>query len=163
LAGFGVALAAIWLISRPERLGSRPEGLGMAVMAGLGFAGFFILLDQVGPSAVFWPLASGRLASCGVMILFALVTRRPVPLRQSPLGLLTLAGLLDVAGNLFFLLAIQNGRLDITAVLGSLYPAVTAVLAWLVIKERMTQVQLVGVGAAMAAIVLITFPTMPPG
>jgi len=156
LVGFGVALAGIWLLSRPERLGSRLEGLGMAVVAGLAFGGFFVALDQVGQNAVFWPLVAGRLTACTAMALFALSTRRPVPLRQSPLGLLTLAGVLDAAGNLFFLLAIQNGRLDVTAVLGSLYPAVTAVLAWLVIKEHMTRLQVIGVGAALLAIVLIT-------
>ena len=156
LAGFGVALAAIWLIARPGRLGGRPEGLGDAVVAGLGFGGFFIGLGQVGQGAVFWPLAAGRLASCAVMSVFALVTRRPVPINQAPLGLLSLAGTLDVAGNLFFLLAVQGGRLDITAVLGSLYPAVTAILAWLIIKEHMTRVQVIGVGAAVVAIALIT-------
>lgn len=154
--GFGVALVGIWLLSRPERLGARPEGLGMAVVAGLGFAGFFIFLDQIGKEAVFWPLVAGRAAACVVMAVFALATHRPLLLRQSPLGLLTLAGVLDVAGNLFFLLAVQYGRLDVTAVLASLYPAVTAVLARLVIKEHMTRLQVTGVGAAMLAIVLIT-------
>jgi drug/metabolite transporter (DMT)-like permease len=131
-------------------------GLGMAVVAGLGFGGFFIALGQVGESAVFWPLVAGRLAACAAMVAFALATHRAVLLRQSPLGLLTLAGVLDVAGNLFFLLAIHNGRLDVTAVLGSLYPAVTAILARLIIKEHMTRLQMIGVSAAVLAIVLIT-------
>ncbi len=156
LAGFGVAFVGIWLLSRPERLGGRPEGLGMAVVAGLGFGGFFVALGQIGASSVFWPLVAGRLASCVVMVAFVLATRRPLPLRQSPLGLIALAGMLDVAGNLFFLLATQNGRLDVTAVLGSLYPAVTAILARLVIKEHMTRLQMIGVTAAVLAIVLIT-------
>ncbi|RPI21374.1 MAG: EamA/RhaT family transporter, partial [Chloroflexota bacterium] len=67
LAGFGVALAGIWLLSRPERLGGRLEGLSNAIIAGLGFGGFFISLDQVGETAVFWPLIAGRFAACGVM------------------------------------------------------------------------------------------------
>jgi uncharacterized membrane protein len=156
LVGFGFALVGIWLLSRPERLGSPQAGLGMAAVAGLGFGGFFIALGQVGESAVFWPLVAGRLTACAAMLAFALATQRPVLLRQSPLGLLTLSGVLDVAGNLFFLLAIQNGRLDVTAVLGSLYPAVTAILARLMIKEHMTRLQMIGVSAAVLAIVLIT-------
>ncbi|MCL4559149.1 MAG: DMT family transporter [Chloroflexi bacterium] len=156
LAGFGVALVGIWLISRPERLGGYPKGLGMALLAGIGFGGFFIGLGQVGGNVVFWPLAAGRAASVVVMAVFVLVTRRRVTLRQSPLKLFALAGLLDVGGNLFFLLAIQNGRLDVTAVLGSLYPAVTAVIAWWAIEERLTRFQVLGVAAAILAIVMIT-------
>jgi uncharacterized membrane protein len=154
--GFGVALAGIWLLSRPERTGLSPAGLGMAVLAGLGFGGFFTALGQIGDAAVWWPLVAGRVAACSLMIAFVLFTRRPVGLRQMPLGLLTLSGLIDVAGNLFFLLANQYGRLDVTAVLASLYPAVTAILARLTIKEHMTRVQMLGVGAAILAIVLIT-------
>lgn len=156
LLGFGLALAGIWLISRPEPLGGRPAGLGMALLAGLGFGAFFIALGQIGQSAVFWPLVAGRLAACGLMGAFALVTRRPVIPPRSPLGLLVLVGVLDVGGNLFFLLATQSGRLDVAAVLGSLYPAVTVSLAWLVAGEHLARLQLIGVTAAILAIVLIT-------
>ena len=156
LVGFAVALAGIWLLARPEKQRSRPGGLGMAIMAGLGFGGFFIALDQVSETAVFWPLVAGRVAACAVMAAILILRRQPLGLRQFPLRLLILAGILDVAGNLFFLLAVQSGRLDITAVLGSLYPAVTATLAWLILKESMTRFQVIGVCAAILAIVLIT-------
>jgi drug/metabolite transporter (DMT)-like permease len=156
LLGFGLALTSIWLLSRPERLGSRPAGLGMALLAGLGFSGFFIALGQVSESAVFWPLVAGRLAACTVMVAIALVTRKPIIPSPLPFGLLVLAGLLDVLGNLFFLLAMQMGRMDVTAVLGSLYPAVTAILAWLLTKEHMARLQVIGVAMAVLAIVMIT-------
>ena len=156
LLGFGLALASIWMLSRRERLGSRPAGLGMALLAGLGFSGFFISLDQVSQSAVFWPLVAGRLAACIAMVLLALATGRPLVPSPFPVGLLVLAGILDVAGNLFFLLAMQLGRMDVTAVLGSLYPAVTAVLAWIFTKEHMARLQVVGVAIAVLAIVMIT-------
>ncbi len=156
LLGFGVALVSIWLLSRPEPLGGRPAGLGMALAAGLGFAGFFILLDQIGENAVFWPLIAGRLAACAVLAAFALSTRRPISPPRSLLGLLVLAGVLDVSGNLFFLLAVQSGRLDIAVVLGSLYPAVTATLALLIAKEHLARLQMLGVVGAILAIILIT-------
>jgi len=156
LLGFGLAVVSIWLLSRPEPLGGRPAGLGMALLAGLGFGGFFTMLSQIGENAVFWPLVAGRLAACALMATFALSTRRPVIPPLLPLGLLVLAGILDVGGNLLFLLAIQSGRLDVTAVLGSLYPAVTAILARLVTREHMARLQVIGVAVAVLAIVMIT-------
>ncbi len=156
LLGFGLAIVSIWLLSRPERLGGRPAGLGMALLAGLGFGGFFIAIGQVGEGAVFWPLVAGRLAACTIMAGLALATRRPMIPSPFPLGLLALAGILDVIGNLFFLLAMQLGRMDVTAVLGSLYPAVTAILAWLFTREQMARLQMMGVAIAVLAIVMIT-------
>ena len=156
LLGFALALTSIWLLSRPERLGGRPAGLGMGLLAGLGFSGFFIALDQVSQSAVFWPLVAGRLAACAVMAVIAVATRKPFLPSPFPFGLLVLAGILDVLGNLFFLLAMQLGRMDVTAVLGSLYPAVTAILAWLLTKEHMARLQVLGVAMAVLAIVMIT-------
>ena len=156
LLGFGLALISIWMLSRPEKFGSRPDGLGMALLAGLGFGGFFTALAQVSANAVFWPLAVGRLTACLLMITFAVSTRRSIVPLAPPLALLGVLGLLDVGGNLFFLLAVQTGRLDVAAVLASLYPAVTAVLAWLLAKEQMTRLQAVGAAVAVLAIALIT-------
>jgi drug/metabolite transporter (DMT)-like permease len=156
LLGFSLALVSIWMLSRPEQFGTRPEGLGMALLAGVGFGGFFTALDQVSESAIFWPLAAGRLAACGLMVAFAFSTRRSLMPQAPPLALLGLLGLLDVGGNLFFLLAVQTGRLDVAAVLASLYPAVTAVLAWWIAKEQMTRLQAIGAVIAVLAIALIT-------
>ncbi|NLG70900.1 MAG: EamA family transporter [Chloroflexi bacterium] len=156
LGGFALALASIWLLSRPEPLGGRPKGLGMALLAGLGFGLFFILLGQISEDAVFWPLVSGRISACVLMTVYALSRRTALVPQNAPLGLLVLAGVLDAGGNLFFLLAVQMGRLDVTAVLASLYPAVTAVLAGLVARESLQRLQVIGVGAAVLAIVLIT-------
>lgn len=156
LLGFSLALVSIWMLSRPEKFGSRPAGLGMALLAGVGFGGFFTALDQVGQSAIFWPLAAGRLTACVLMVAFAVVTRRSLVPQLPPLALLALLGLLDVGGNLFFLLAVQTGRLDVAAVLASLYPAMTAILAWLITKEHMGRLQVVGVVVAVLAIALIT-------
>jgi len=156
LAGFGLALVSIWLLSRPERLdGVRPAGIGMALLAGIGFGGFFTAIGQVGASAVFWPLVAGRLTACTLMVVFALFTHRSIVPPHAPLGLLTLAGLLDVSGNLFFLLATQSGRLDIASVLGSIYPAVTAILAGLISRETLARIQMAGIALAILAIILI--------
>jgi drug/metabolite transporter (DMT)-like permease len=156
LLGFALALVSIWMLSHPEKIEGRPAGLGMALLAGVGFGGFFTALDQVSESAVFWPLAAGRLTACVLMLAFAFSTRRSLIPQDPPLALLGLLGLLDVGGNLFFLLAVQTGRLDIAAVLASLYPAVTAILAWWIMKEQMTRLQVIGAAVAVLAIALIT-------
>jgi len=156
LLGFVLALVSIWMLSRPEKFGSRPEGLGMALLAGLGFGGFFTVLDQVSERAIFWPLAAGRLTACVLMVAFAASTRRSLIPQDPPLALLGLLGLLDVGGNLFFLLAVQTGRLDVAAVLASLYPAITAILAWVITKEHIARLQIIGAVLAVLAIALIT-------
>jgi drug/metabolite transporter (DMT)-like permease len=110
----------------------------------------------VGKSSVFWPLVAGRLACCALLAGYALSRRRALIPPSAPFGKLTLAGVLDAGGNFFFLLAIQSGRLDIAAVLGSLYPAVTAILARLITMEHMTRLQVIGVAIAVLSIALIT-------
>jgi drug/metabolite transporter (DMT)-like permease len=154
-AGILTALVGIWLLSRPEHTDGTSAGFGVALLAGLGFGGFFTALDRVSETSVFWPLVAGRVAACIVMVVFAVVSNRPLFLPHSPIYLLTLAGILDVTGNLFFLLAIQNGRLDVAAVLASLYPAVTAILARGVIKEYLTRMQFIGLLFALLSIVLM--------
>jgi drug/metabolite transporter (DMT)-like permease len=91
-----------------------------------------------------------------LLLAFALARRWPIVKVTAPLALLVLAGTIDVAGNLFFLLAVQSGRLDVAAVLGSFYPAVTAILAWLITREHIASLQVAGVALAVIAIMVIT-------
>ena len=156
LAGFATAFAAIWLLSFRDEHQQRPAGIALAVLGGLGFGAFFTVMDQISSAALFWPLVASRLVACLLMAGFALASRRPLVPAGAPTRLLLLAGFFDVFGNLFFLLAVQTGRLDIAAVLVSLYPAVTVLLASLFIKERLTRLQVVGVVMAVLAIALIT-------
>jgi drug/metabolite transporter (DMT)-like permease len=156
LLGFGLALVSIWMLSRPEPLGGHPKGLGMALLAGLGFGGYFTALDQIREGAFFLPLVVSRITAFGLILAFALVTRRQLIPPSFPAVLLTLNGVLGVTGTLFFLLAAQNGRLDIAAVLGSLYPAVTAILAKIITKENMVRLQVAGMAVAILAVALIT-------
>lgn len=155
LIGFGLAMASVWMLSRPQGSTGRPAGFGLALLSGAGFGTFLILIAQASRSAVLWPLAVANMVSLATMLVVAAVTRqteRP-PAGSLPLAFLT--GVLDVGGNAFFLLAAQLGRLDTAAVLSSLYPASTALLAWAVLGERVSALQATGIVVALAAIALI--------
>lgn len=156
LVGFGFGLASLWLASYSRNMLRETSGLGLAVLAGLGFAGFFILIDRIDSEVVFWPVAAARLASASVLVLVMLVSHRnPIPRGKQQWTFVVLAGLLDTGGGAFFALATQSGRLDIAAVVSSLYPAVTVLLARIVLKEQITRVQALGVVTALIAISLI--------
>jgi len=156
LVGFGLALVSIWMLSGGSREQGKPSGIGLALLAGLGFGIFFATLDQISEGVVFWPLLASRLVASSVLASYMLISRQPLIPAQTPWKLLTLAGVLDVGGNVFFLQAVQTGRLDIASVLVSLYPAVTVLLATLIARERMTRLQVLGVLVAVTAIALIT-------
>jgi drug/metabolite transporter (DMT)-like permease len=155
IVGFGLAMTSVWMLSRPHGSLGRPAGFGLALLSGVGFGGFLILIAQASQSTTLWPLAVANMASLATLLAVAAITRqteRP-PAGSLPLALLT--GVLDVGGNAFFLLAAQRGRLDTAAVLASLYPASTVVLAWAVLGERVSPLQAAGIAVALAAIALI--------
>jgi drug/metabolite transporter (DMT)-like permease len=155
IVGFILALVGIWFISRPHPEVGRPAGLELAFLAGLGFGGFLVLIAQVHENAVFWPLVAARAASISVMLGVILIQRRFTAPIRAVLPLIMLAGIMDVGGNAFFVLAEQAGRLDVASVLSSLYPATTVLLALIILKERLTRVQSVGILLALIAIPMI--------
>lgn len=156
LGGFFLALLAIVLISRPERSKGRPEGIGLALLAGCGFGLFFILISRVNHTATFWPLAVARLTSVLFLLVVLRFRRQPVLPALKVAHLIVLAGVLDAIGNAFFVLAAHSGRLDIAAVLSSLYPAATVILAAIVLHERVTRIQAIGILLALVAVPLIS-------
>ncbi|HEX6777271.1 MAG TPA: DMT family transporter [Ktedonobacterales bacterium] len=156
VGGFILALLAIVLISRPERTTGSSRGIGLAVLAGCGFGCFFILISRVSPGAVFWPLAAARLTSVLVLLVALLLRRQPLLPGRIVAPLVVVAGNLDAIGNAFFVLAAHSGRLDVAAILSSLYPAATVLLAALVLRERVTRVQALGILLALLAIPLIS-------
>jgi len=158
ILGFGIALIAVWLISQGDQEKKlRLVDFRLPVYAGLGFGIFFILIDQVSGNAILWPLVSARIASIVVVLVFGLLTSNIDLPSYNLLPIIALAGIFDTGGNVFFALATRFGRLDISAVLASLYPAVTVLLAWLILKERLTIWQWVGVLLALIAVILIAF------
>jgi len=156
LIGFALALVAVWLISRGNgEVNFRPRDLGLPVVAGIGFGLFFIFIDRVSAGAVLWPLVAARVASVTLLLVFVAATRQVQIPATGQLPIMILAGIFDTGGNAFFTLAAQLGRLDISAVLSSLYPATTVILAWVILKERLRLTQWFGIALALLAVVLI--------
>jgi drug/metabolite transporter (DMT)-like permease len=156
LGGFALAFLAIGLISRPEQSQGRPEGIGLALLAGCGFGCFFILISRLSPTATFWPPAVARFTSVLFLFVMGRLRRQQLLPKKTVLPLIALAGVLDASGNAFFVLAAHAGRLDVAAVLSSLYPAATVLLAALVVRERVTRIQALGILLALVAIPLIS-------
>jgi len=156
MAGFPIGLLGIWLVSRVDTGESPPNRLGLwlGILAGAGFGGFFVAIAQVKPGAVFAPLAVSKVIALIVACLILGLRRMKFP---SPAGtpVALLAGLLDAGGNIFYLLAKQYTRLDVAAVLSSMYPAATVILARLVYRETASRSQGWGVLFCLAAVGLI--------
>jgi drug/metabolite transporter (DMT)-like permease len=183
VGGFGLAILAIWLITRPEPSGEeshdetsneepspevasskarsdktdsagRPAGVAMAALAGVGFAGFYLCVHQASGSPA-WIAAISRIGSLTTTSIAVLVIRAPLTLDRPRATLGVLAGFFDVSASALFIFASQHGRLDQAVVITSLYPAVTVVLAWLVLKEHFSPWRFVGLLAALAAVPMI--------
>jgi drug/metabolite transporter (DMT)-like permease len=158
--GFVLALAAIWFISQPEggpkSLRLRFSDLSLPLLAGVCFGIYYILIHNGSRDGLFWPLVSSRLGGTLTMILYALFTRQPLLPPRNVWPLIALNGALDVTGNSFYVLAGHFGRMDVAAVLASLYPGGTVILAWLFLHERINRTQTTGILVALAAIVLMT-------
>ncbi len=160
IAGFVLAIVAIWLIARPEPQGENddsghPKGVALAALAGVGFAGFYLCIHQAKGSPVF-VAAIGRVASFAVTSIAVIATRAPVKLALPPAILGMMAGFLDISASALFIYATQRGRLDEAVVITSLYPAVTVLLARLFLKEHFSRWKFVGLLAALAAVPLIS-------
>jgi len=158
--GFGLALAAIWFISQadggPKSLRLRLRDLGLPLLSGVSFGIYLILFNRSSQSNIFWPLVVARVAGTLTMLVYALASRQSMLPPRNAWGLIAGYGLLDVTGNALYILAGQAGRMDVAAVLVSLYPASTVVLAGLILHERLNRSQVLGILAALVAIVLIT-------
>lgn len=160
LLGFLLALASIWFISQadgtPRGMRLRLADLALPLLAGIGFGIYLIFIHRGSQNGLFWPMVSSRLAGVVTMLIYTLSTRRSLLPPASAWPSIILNGLLDVSGNAFYILAGHYGRMDVAAVLASLYPGSTVLLANLFLHERINRRQVFGILAALVAIVLLT-------
>jgi drug/metabolite transporter (DMT)-like permease len=174
-AGLVLGLCAIWLITRTP---STDEGLTgesahsenslapasrtpllMGALAGVGFGSQLILLKMAGTVSILWIMVYVRAAGVlGLVVLLLVVFRKGLPkgIRAGYIGLGILAGSLDTIGNVFYILASRFGRLDVAAMICSLYPGGTILLAMLILGEKPSRRQVAGIGLALAAVVLLS-------
>ncbi len=159
LAGIALALAGVMLAAREPGLhGGRATtaaGVGLALVAAVGLGCSLIGLNAAADGDPLWAVLSIRVVLTS-LVGIAVVARRPeLRLQRNDRALVIGNGVLDVSATLFFAVATTRDLLSLVSVLGQLYPVVVAFLAFLVLHERVSRPQLVGVGAAVAGVVLI--------
>ncbi len=167
LAGFLFAAAAIWFIastSDKSTASTSTRAVLYATLSGAGFGVYFVALKLAGAAGYLWPMATARVGSAsiaGILLLAMTIFQRtptssPVNTKYlTTLGWIVAGASLDTCGNLSFLAASHAGRLDVAAVLASIYPATTILLAAWLLKERTTWRQRWGMVLALPAVVLI--------
>ena len=158
--GVALCLAAIGMVSlesghRPGRLRAG-RGAALAFGSGVGFALFFVLIRHADPDSGVWPLVGSRTAAVAVAVVAVVALRVPLSGTRGVLGLAIPAGLFDALGNLFYLLATRAGLLSLSAVITSLYPGVTVLLARIVHTERLRRVQGLGLVVAGVGVAVLT-------
>ncbi|WP_372450776.1 EamA family transporter [Mycolicibacterium goodii] len=170
--GVVVALVAVVLVSREapdEPLARRATDTDedvkehrftatvawLTVGSGLAFGLNFVLIDQAPVEAKLWPLVFARASATVLVVAIAAMSRSLRPPSGTPLKLAVLAAFLDVGANIAMLLALQASLLSLAGVLMSLYPAATVLLAIIVLRERVSRWQAVGMGLALAAVAMI--------
>ena len=159
--GIGLAVPALVLLSagpagdgKTSALVRRAALLGAA--AGMGFGLFFFAISRTSHTSGLWPLVAARASTISIVALFAVFSGRSLRPARAGLTIILLSGLLDMGANIAFLLASRAGMLSTVAVVVSLYPGPTVLLAWLVLRERLTPARVLGLVLALAGVALIS-------
>ena len=155
--GIAGALGGVFLASRePGRGGKVAAGVGLALLAAIGFGGYFPPMHAAGNADFWWASLIFRMTSTSI-ILAAVAIRRPsLAVAPMQVPLLALVGVGDMLGNLLFAAASTSGLVSITSVLASLYPIITVLLARLVLKERVARSQEAGIVLTLTGVALIS-------
>ena len=155
--GIVLALPGIWLVAREPATGPGPLGAGLTdgVLAGLGFGTLFAALAQIPEEAGFLPLALNQVVAAVAVVVVAVSLRSPwLPREPRALGGVV-SGALGALATGSFLVATHQGYLTVTAVIASLYPAVTVVLAASLLREHVHRAQALGLGLCAVAVSLV--------
>lgn len=158
LSGLALALPGIALVSRQSSSEREParSGVREASVAGAGFALLFIGLSQAGTASGAWPLVPGQAVAVVTVLVLGLTIGTAAGTWRPALWPALLTGILGGLATLLYLAAAGRGELSVVAVLTSLYPAITIVLARLLLHESWGRIQVAGLGVSAVAVVLIS-------
>jgi drug/metabolite transporter (DMT)-like permease len=155
--GIAAALGGVFLASREPGKGRRvAAGVGLALLAAIGFGGYFPPMHAAGVADFWWASLIFRMTSASVVFAVVAIKRPSLAAPPVQVSILALIGVGDMLGNLLFAAASTSGLVSITSVLASLYPIVTVVLARLVLKERVARTQEAGIAMTLAGVALIS-------
>jgi drug/metabolite transporter (DMT)-like permease len=163
LQGVGVALAVVGVVLASREAGEGAKGsravsagAGFALLSAVGFGCFFLAIDRASDDDVLWAVCVNRSVSVLLLTAALLAIRPAIGLRRVDMRTLAIVGVLDILANGFFALASTKGLVSVVAVLASLYPVTTVVLARVVLGERLRPVQRIGAAVALAGVALIS-------
>jgi drug/metabolite transporter (DMT)-like permease len=158
LLGIAAALGGVFLASRePGRGGPKiAAGVGLALLAAVGFGGYFPAMHAAGDADFWWASLIFRMTSTSVILATVAIRRPALGIERVQIPLLALIGIGDMLGNLLFAAASTSGLVSVTSVLASLYPIVTVILARLVLSERVARAQEAGIVLTLAGVALIS-------
>jgi drug/metabolite transporter (DMT)-like permease len=158
LAGIAFALGGVFFASREPGQGGMKlaAGAGLALIAAVGFGGYFPPMHAAGNADFWWASLFFRMTSTSV-ILAAIAIRRPsLAVAPVQVPVLALIGVGDMLGNLLFAAASTSGLVSVTSVLASLYPIITVLLARAILKEQVSRPQEAGIVLTLAGVALIS-------
>jgi drug/metabolite transporter (DMT)-like permease len=156
--GILLALAGVGVASREpsHKGGGRASGIGLALVAALAFGLYFVFADRAADESVPYAVATARGVSLLLALVAALIVGAALRPGRASLPALAVVGLCDVGANMLFSLATTRGFLSVVSVLSALYPVATVVLAAVVLHERVSATQRLGVAGALLGAALIT-------
>lgn len=157
ITGFVLAGSGIWLISRTEATSGTPRGISGALLAGLGFAGYYLSIHRAGNANIFWLAGITRSVSLVVTGLIVLAAAQFRPMDRTGVLFAIVTGMIDVTGTTMFIRSSQLGRLDVAVVISSLYPVITVLLARIFLKEHFSRWRMVGLVASLVAVPMIAW------
>ena len=161
IVGIVTALVAVVLVTQAPTHADddRPSGAAWALLGGTMIGLFNVCIGQLSGDGALLPLVVVRLVQSVCLVGAIVVLRQPWRMSADILPRLVVVGVLDMTGNAAFILAAQTGQLAIAAVLSSLYPVTTVILAVAILRERVTRSHVIGIALTAVAIVLIGLGT----